>query len=378
MGKSIVTIFGEKFKDYYIKHCSPTKSKGSAESSWSYIKCACKESGLGEEFLEIIASGMQSNTQILLCDYLENALPKAFSSGGAGINQSTLKKYLSGIRHLKEFVKSDFCVKDKIVEYGPDYDTVHVKYENDVSMEERIPGLCELLECEYECVIGFVRELFGDYFADELQRIPIVLSKKRVTRRYRRSEKDYYRIRSELEKKNKKISNEEAEKLWYFVETVLGMFHPETKPYITLYYKSVDAIWWAEYKAIISQVLAHEYAHFLDYQQCNSDAHIAFKDKRVSEGLADFFGFLYSLKRSERGGKYDTVIAQKRNEKWEEQLHGEWVYAFAWYFRKVAGLIMPDSNKLDFYKEKECVDKLFSVLISTHDPEKAFDILLND
>ena len=255
-----------------------------------------------------------------------------------------------------------------------------VLYENSVPSYDRITGLCEFIEKEYEKIREFARRVLVDIWQD-FPAVPVYLSKERP-------EKTYYYDREFLLRKMReycvKCERESCEPPYCRIDGVLEKYAPFTdringryfdgiEPHIVLYFKNFDKphnLSNHHFAAEISQTLAHEYWHFLHAYYVSTITRNTvdpFEDERVSEAMADFFCVLYSHERS------DSAIVEERYTLWREKDKNIWPYAYALHF-----LSAPYKVKFSAYDDAEIVKackKLRHVFKATPNVAVALDIL---
>lgn len=205
-----------------------------------------------------------------------------------------------------------------------------------VALTAEVEFVCQILEQEYKNVVQFAKELF---MQGSFETIPIIVS----------------------DEKPMQESPQGPEK-------VLGKFFPSAKPYIEIYYhnfKQQDA-------AAVRNCLAHEYLHYLHYSSASKEFSNAVKD--LTEGMADFFGMLYSIHRHE---KDDLSVAKKRYNLWKKNSGTYWPYANALYFLQVRGKEMKYSSDYNKYANHGCIRKFVQVFASIQHPENAYTEMLN-
>lgn len=240
-----------------------------------------------------------------------------------------------------------------------------VQYYSDVPVTERDETLRKALEEEYLKILKFAKNIFGvDYGY-----IPVYLSKETPPLKEYKVNKTFLNKLSRKRERQQRMSDVENQILetgWFTMLCVAKFFGGE-KPYIEIYYKNLP-----KYNTLEAAInyLAHEYMHFAEYVYCSKNGVVSFVDKRVSEALADFFGFLYSINR---GGKQDLVIAEDRYIRWKILSGSGWPYAYALYFMKKR--IRGFSPVFAEYDGKGCIDKLRAVFSDTINPKDAYDKL---
>ena len=309
---------------------------------------------------------------------------------------SALKKYVSfrdsevlPPRSFSKTVSNQKAKNNKVVypplllpEKGADLPANNVRYADDVGLDERVPGLCQFLEYEYDCIIDFlltyiVRDVIDFDNLENMTfndlKIRVILSKETplmepiiTTPEYRAR-----RIESEINKKKGTLSYNrilEIEKET-IVDRVTGRYYPskygtsKVQGHIEIYYKNFTADSLEEYFAEAAMVLAHEFMHYVhhcllgDSEFYSNGKHV----KRVKEAVADFFGMLYSL-HSPMLERFD--LAHKRYGLWEERASLDWPYRYALYF------FISNGREYDF--AKDILDYM-----SVHIP-KLHDVLTKD
>lgn len=256
---------------------------------------------------------------------------------------------------------------------GPDKENELVRYERDVAEWEQIPELCARLREEYELIIDFWREKLGKYISCQLGEIPIRLSKKMLQKTYTNSDEYIAKKIDEAQRREERLLS--SEKLTEiirnarsFTHRIAGHFVQEYHfesgrigPCIVLYYLVPNAADPDEYFAKMAQTLAHEYLHYTEFM-CHED--LAFKNKYVSEAMADYFGVLYSFERG------DILLACARCELWRDRFGSNWPYAHARYFYFVRGR--------EVFKRDGVPEKLPEVFSALPNVKRAYHILVNE
>ena len=293
-----------------------------------------------------------SQTNILPADYLGERNIHAIWDGRIGL---TMKKPYTPPRQ------------------GEDEETEHVKYEINVLQEEQVPELCSFLESEYERIIHFAKKVFNEWpQIIDMTRIPVVLKKECPAYIYLHNDEYVTKKINELIECGKKISVEDTKSLLRHEDRICGMFKEVPDVHIEIFYRQIDASCWGQYIAELAQILAHEYAHYLEYAYCNLHGKMPFMDDNVSEAIADFFGVLYSLYRS---GKFDFEAANCRYNSWKKYEGSGWPYACALYFLK-----RPYKPELTDYSDSEMKvskNKLKDVFDAVLDPVDAYQKLIS-
>lgn len=254
-----------------------------------------------------------------------------------------------------------------------------VVYENSVPSCDRVSGLCEFVEKEYEKIRAFARRLLMNIWQD-FPAIPIYLSKERP-------EKTYYYDREFLFEKMREYCSkcdkhrceppycgvsEVLKRYAPFTDYIAGRFYDCNEPHIVLYFKNFSKphdMSNNQFKAAIKQTLAHEYLHFLHayYVAVTGYTCKPFDDERLSEAMADFFGVLYSRECG------DSTIVEARYTLWKRRNKDVWPYAYALHFFN-----KPYKSKLSEYSDSEidaACDKLRKVFKLTLNAKDAIDKL---
>ena len=253
---------------------------------------------------------------------------------------------------------------------GVDQQTQRITYENNVLPNEQVSGLCLFLENEYECILGFARNIFGQWI-DTLRprRIPVVLKKECPAKVYLNNDEYVTQKINELIEQNKSITVAQTEKILRHTMRIAGKFFAKPEPHIEIYYRQFHVANWEDYASQITQVLAHEYMHYLEYAKCEEQGVQSFVDDRVSEAVADFFGVLYSIKRSK---KYDFKTAKNCYDGWVKYWGSGWPYSYALLFYKKGKLQMSFSEIFSEYEAFGCIEKLQSVFSTIYIATEAF------
>lgn len=255
-----------------------------------------------------------------------------------------------------------------------------VVYENSVQGCDRIPGLCEFVEKEYEKIREFARRMLVNIWQD-FSAIPVYLSKECP-------EKTYYYDREfllcqmrEYCKKCESIGCEPPycridgvlEKYAPFTHRINGRYFDGVKPHIVLYFKNFDKphdLSNHHFAAEIAKTLAHEYLHFLHAYYVSTITRNTidpFEDERLSEAMADFFGVLYSHVRG------DNAIVEERYTLWKRRNMNVWPYAYALHLLRA-----PYKSKFSEYSDTEidaAREKLRDIFRATPDVRVALSKL---
>ena len=261
--------------------------------------------------------------------------------------------------------------KQKLITHpwqGRDENRELVYYNDNVDINKRVEGLCEKLEIEYiEYLRHFASYIFRDIIDGDFYLPKVVLCKECPSEIWTNSDSFVTRKVNELIKKR------------WFGTRIGGEFIHNPQPLIKIYFNQFDSADWDEYFAEISQTLAHEYMHYLEYEYCRKSGNKSFNDANVSEALADFFSVIYSLSRGTNKfvitDKDRIDVAEKRYNEWIKWDDSGWPYAYALYFMKkrISGF----SPIFREYYDKGCIEKLRTVFVATLNPKDAYDKLVN-
>lgn len=264
---------------------------------------------------------------------------------------------------------------------GRDENRELVYYNDNVDINKRVEGLCEKLEIEYvEYLRHFALDIFRDIIDVDFCLPKVVLCKECPSEIWTNSDSFVTRKVNELIKKGD-FANEQEEiaQILRHRSRILGEFIHNPQPLIKIYFNQFDSADWDEYFAKISQTLAHEYMHYLEYEYCRIFRKKSYNDANLSEALADFFSVIYSLKRAtDRSvimAKDRIEVAEKRYNEWVKWDGSGWPYAYALYFmeKRISGF----SPVFAEYYVKGCIEKLRTVFAAALYPKDAYGELVN-
>ena len=261
---------------------------------------------------------------------------------------------------------------------GPDQPSMLIRYADNVPANIQVSGLCQYLEGAYECIVGFARHLLSNHRdVLDFERIPVILKKERETRVYENSDEYVKNKINQLIAQGVSVTTEDVSRILRTNSRLLGMFVEKPQPHIEIYYLQFEATSFEEYAALVAQTLAHEYTHFLEYSYCRRQGVKPFSDDRVSEALADFFGFLYSL------NCYDLYVAhwhlraaEKTYDGWQKHIGSSWPYANALHFCCVGGKELKFVPDYYAYSRHGCDEKFVQVFLKTHRPKDAYEAMI--
>lgn len=272
--------------------------------------------------------------------------------------------------------------KPKLPQTGMDDNGYHIRYAEDVKDNEKIPDLCHYLEGEYEMILVFMRQLFGDRIC-EYNRIPVVLSKELPTEKYSISSEEKAKM---LEFKVGRFGQLYAKGYLEILDKdsitfpVLGRYFGlkadgNNDPYIVLYYKNFGTCDLELYKAKIAQTLAHEYMHYIH----NLIAKDTFNGKgkhteAVKEAVADFYGVLYSVWSHKNDKKIEAAL--DRFNTWVDYFGSNWPYVNALWFLFDGDNLLDFSDQFDYYVNNCATSKFTEVVFeSKNDMKTAYSVL---
>ena len=263
---------------------------------------------------------------------------------------------------------------------GRDENRELVYYNDNVDINKRVEGLCEKLEIEYiEYLRHFALYIFRDIIDVDFCLPKVVLCKECPSKIWTNSDSFVTRKVNELIKKGDLANEQQIEQILRHHSRIAGEFIHNPQPLIKIYFNQFDSADWDEYFAKISQTLAHEYMHYLEYEYCRRSRKKSYNDANVSEALADFFSVIYSLKRAtgrfDITAKYRIEVAEKDYNEWVKWDGSGWPYAYALYFMKKR--IRGFSPIFAEYYNKGCIEKLRTVFVAALNPKDAYDKLIN-
>lgn len=266
-----------------------------------------------------------------------------------------------------------------------DTDCRFVYYNKNTPDGERVAGLAKKLEVEYlEYLYHFAESTFGNLFGEEFpEPIEVVLCKECPEEVYKHPD-EYIRDKiNELVDSGETVDLEKTSDILRHTDYITGEFCPAVKPYIKIYFNQFLFIDFEEDFAQISQVLAHEFMHYLIYAYCKLRAATPSKRIKVDEALADFFGVLYSLNRKNNsmltlhGKKAREIAAAMRYEEWVKWYGTGWPYSYALYFYSVNKNKLSFSYEISDYASHGSINKLLEVFAATPDMPVAYRGLIS-
>ena len=263
---------------------------------------------------------------------------------------------------------------------GRDENRELVYYNDNVDINKRVEGLCEKLEIEYiEYLSHFALYIFRDIIDVDFSLPKVVLCKECPSKIWTNSDSFVTSKVNELIKKGDLVNEQQIAQILRHHTRIAGEFIHNPRPLIKIYFNQFDSADWNEYFAEISQTLAHEYMHYLEYEYCRRSRKKSYKDANVSEALADFFSVIYSLNRGTDRfvitDKDRIDVAEKRYNEWVKWDGSGWPYAYALYFMKKR--IKGFSPIFREYYDKGCIEKLRTVFVATLNPKDAYGKLVN-
>lgn len=306
-----------------------------------------------------------------------------------GMEKSNIPTFLHALSAYFEFADRNPYLPPKgkrpslLPLQGPDAEVDTVRYTPDVLPEAQIPDLCMLLEREYGRIEDLALTVLGKVFGQRPPRIRVFLSPKRPEKKYRNGDDFVAKKISAFVKERGRITEDEVRGFLGYTDRIGGQFVLPTdrngeEPYIVLYYRQFETADREEYDAMITQTLAHEYLHYLEYEYCTRFCRKPFRDPFVSEALADGFGVLSSLARSRGAGDFDRKVAERRYDLWVERFDSAWPYANALrFFSRVSrgGYLSLHPAGVEGICSAESVRKFTEVFSLTPNPRDASERL---
>lgn len=335
--KDMFNDYVNQFKDWL--RTSKKYKKNTVSTRISNIKVVGKYYDILKEFAIDECQGILDDLQ-----YSKNDNKPKTSIAIAGNYYNGLSTYRQTLKLFIDFLKDIHYIppvltKPTSAKFIGNFDkSYNVARAKGVSLTTEVEFVCRILENEYASIIKFAEDLLVQGNFDS---IPIIVS-------------------DEIPPKQESPFGEEK---------VLGKFFESAKPYIEIYYRNFDA----NDAASIRNCLAHEYLHYLHYVFAEEEFDDSKTEKGLKEGLADFFGFLYSIHRH---GKDDLNVAKKRYDSWEKYFLTFWPYANALYFMRINGKEIKYSENYNNYIKKNCVGKFVQVFFSTQHPDNAHKLML--
>lgn len=384
----------EKFRGYLIGG----GMKSSSASYISYIKELDAKIPSITNLLNLIVGSNRVAKQVGFANEIILEIEKTFA---ASYNPLKYKKgdYTSTTYKLIDLLQGQLCVnknsKESVAipcvfkgeeqdpfappERGNDSSEKYsqlVTYNKNVSGSEKVEDLCGRIESEYrELVYHFARDVFGDYFKQDFPPlIKVHLCKECPSEIYLNSDSYVTKKVNELIKLGKMVSSSDVSKILRFNMRIAGEFVAGDDPYIKIYFNQFDAESMEEYVSMVMNVLAHEFAHYLEYEYCKRYKVQHYQDARVSEAIADFFGSLFSCYRSGIiRSAFDLAVVEKRYNGWIERKGSGWPYEYALHF-----LHAPYKSKFSEYSDAEldvACEKLRQVFKATTNARVALAVL---
>ena len=258
---------------------------------------------------------------------------------------SNRELYDIAIQIKKLSVSSKTNSVDKFPFYGPDQNTKHVRYADNVLENERVSGLCEYLEHLYDDVIDHVWRIFG--CRNEFGKIDVILSKEKPTSVIENDVASW--LKKQFNVFGERLTVEQIQKIVdsrFISLNVLGRFvrgnhNTDERPYIVIYYtntgiKRKNQL--ERYFAQISSTFAHEYFHYFHYSYASHlfKMNMAWGELAVTESLADVFAYDFLMRHHKFINKKMRDVAMDRYKFWVKYFGSSIAYAEALHF-----IIMP-------------------------------------
>ena len=219
---------------------------------------------------------------------------------------------------------------------GNDDNCNYVYYAKNVKKGERVEGLCQALQLEYlEYVTNFARDIFRNIFNEDFDIPRVELCKECPSEVWMHDDCYVTKKINDLIVNGVPVNEREVVCILRHCLRIGGEFIYNPQPLIKIYFNQFDGNDWNEYFAKISQTLAHEYMHYLEYKYCKIFGKKSYRDANVSEALADFFGVIFSLKRATdrfvMTAKDRIAVAENKYNSWVKWDGSGCPYAYALY-----------------------------------------------
>ncbi len=382
-------MFLEGYESYLVA-VEGISSGDSAKSYVSYCKKACNRTGR-QDFLQRIAESTDFQVQLSYCFVLLSELYKIVEFDPS--TETIIYHDINAIRKLERYIRhkagshvwkipgkkarSPQSPKSKnalpcLVDFGDDEATPHVSYHEN-AQGLHVEGLCGRIEEVYSLVVWFANKVFGPSCTQwDDSKIPIVLSAECPVDYYPKGDSYIAKELAEMgEQKQRPLTQDEAQKTLedkHFGDRRLGCFD-STGPRIVIYYRNFECFSRREYFAMVANTLAHEFVHYMEYTHCKSQGVSYYKNKKLSEAMADFFALLYSVYNAH------TAVAENRYKVWQKRLGTSWPYSEAINFCSVNGRWMNFSELYGDYLNHGCVFKLARVFECCANAPQAYQLL---
>jgi hypothetical protein len=228
-------------------------------------------------------------------------------------------------------------------------------------------------------------EFFTKACRERIERIPVILSPEVKKKNYKPSDADIAQKICELVRaKNGNITEKEIMAILKnkdgFTDLITGEFIKEPEPKIILYYNAIGGKTRQKRIAGLANVLAHEYMHYMEYRYCLLRGVTSYKNEKLSEAMADFFGVLYVLQRkwfSNYALIEKASVAEHRYNEWVNRFGTCWPYAEALRFYTVNGNTAGFSFNYADYVNNGATNKIVEVFINCFDYKRAYKIMLH-
>jgi hypothetical protein len=262
----------------------------------------------------------------------------------------------------------------------------HFQLYPDAALDGIDDDLLMRMEGEYECIMAFGRdEFFKKACQERIERIPVILSPEVKKKNYKLSDADIAKKICELVRaKNGNITEKEIMAILKnkdgFTDLITGEFIKEPEPKIILYYNAIGGKTSQKRIAGLANVLAHEYMHYMEYRYCLLRGVTSYKNEKLSEAMADFFGVLYLLQRRwfiNYALNEKASVAEHRYNEWVNRFGTCWPYAEALHFYTVNGNTAGFSFNYADYVNNGATNKIVEVFINCFDYKRAYKIMLH-
>jgi hypothetical protein len=339
-------------------------------------------------------SDSTANERVRFCETIEKEFARDLDLVASDLNERT--SLLANVKtmsrsHVNTYVKSLLLYYDFVDVYkGKSHSLIKHSMHFYINSTDFLPEeYCDIifdLEGEYERILGFGRDLLGldsshllkDSNVKRIERIPVVFRPeiKKITYT---TDDDYNaeRLLGLIREKGRDTTKKEILNILKnknITDIIVGEFIAGEEPYIIIYYNAIKGNNRNELIAKVANVLAHEYMHYMEYVYCSAHGVAFYRNKCLSEAMADFFGVIYSINRHT---SESIITARKRYDLWKKRFHSCWPYAGAWLFYRVSGRFMSFSDEYDKYVSHGSEKKLIDIFKKSFNADIAYDMLYN-
>ena len=339
-------------------------------------------------------SDSTANERVSFCETIEKKFARDLDLVASDLNERT--SLLANVKamsrsHVNTYVKSLLLYYDFVDMYkGKSLSLIKYGMHFYINSTDFLPEeYCDIifdLEGEYERILGFGRDLLGldsshllkDSNVKRIERIPVIF-RPEIKKSTYKADDNYISemLLGQIREKGRDITQKEILNILKnrsITDIIVGEFIDGQEPYIVIYYNAIKGSNRDELIAKVANVLAHEYMHYMEYVYCSVHGVAFYRNKRLSEAMADFFGVIYSINchTSE-----SIITARKRYDLWKKRFHSCWPYASALLFYRVSGLFMSFSDEYVKYVSHGSENKLKDIFEKSLNADIAYDMLNN-